>query len=106
MGYENVTDTKLTGEIKKVVTDKESYESKTLILANGGSGRMLGIPGESLKGVRLNAPKNGLDYEDIKSVEKASLTGAKFQVYCGYDSDAPPNWDLDHLAYWLGAGFA
>lgn len=61
--YENVTETKLTGEIKKVVTDKESYESKTLILANGGSGRMLGISGENLKGVRLNAPKDGLNYK-------------------------------------------
>lgn len=61
--YENVTETKLTGEIKKVVTDKSSYESKTLILANGGSARMLGIPGESLEGVRLNAPKDGLKYK-------------------------------------------
>lgn len=32
--YENVTQTKLTGEIKKVVTDQESYEAKTLILAD------------------------------------------------------------------------
>ena len=61
--YETVIETKLTCEIKKVVTNKESYESKTLILANGGSGRMLDIPGESLKGVRLNALKDGMDYK-------------------------------------------
>ena len=61
--YENVTETKLIGNNKKVVTDKGSYESKTVILANGGSGRMLGIPGESLKGIRLNATKDGFDYK-------------------------------------------
>lgn len=71
--YENVTETKLIGNIKKIVTDKESYECKTVILANGGSGRMLGIPGERLKGIRLNATKDGLDYKGKKSISLVEL---------------------------------
>ena len=61
--YEKVTETKLKGKVKKVITDQGTYEARTLILASGGSGRMLGIPGENLKGVRLNAPKDGPNYK-------------------------------------------
>lgn len=62
--YEDVTETKLAGDVKEIVTDKERYECRAVILANGGSGRMLGIPGEGLKGVRLNALKDGPDYKN------------------------------------------
>lgn len=60
--YERVISTGLAGAVKKVTTDRADYESKTIILANGGSGRMLGIQGEELKGVRLNALKDGHKY--------------------------------------------
>lgn len=61
---EDVKDVDLGPGTKTVKTDKGEYQAKTLVLANGGSPRMLGIPGENLKGVRLNAPKDGPDYKD------------------------------------------
>lgn len=61
---ESVTGAALTGDTKKIDTDKDHYEAKTVIIAEGGSPRALGIPGENLKGVRLNALKDGPDYKD------------------------------------------
>lgn len=34
------------GEVKKVITDKNTYETRTVILAMGASHRALGVPGE------------------------------------------------------------
>ena len=45
--YADVTGVTLTGETKSVATDKGTYEAKRIILANGGTPRKLGIPGEA-----------------------------------------------------------
>lgn len=55
----------LTGEVKSVTTDRGIYEAKRIILANGGTPRKLGIPGEKElagKGMGMNAAKDGAAY--------------------------------------------
>ena len=63
--YANVTGVTLTGEVKTVTTDKGTYEAKRVILANGGTPRKLGIPGEAEltgKGMGMNAARDGAAY--------------------------------------------
>lgn len=43
---EDVTSVELSGEVKKVVTDSNEYESKTVIIASGATHRKLDVPGE------------------------------------------------------------
>lgn len=65
IAYESVTGADLTGEVKVVYTTKGTYQAKRLILANGGTPRKLGIPGEAElagKGMGLNAAKDGPAY--------------------------------------------
>lgn len=65
IAYETVTAVELKGEVKTVHTDKGTYQSKRIILANGGSPRKLGIPGEvelAGKGMGLNAARDGASY--------------------------------------------
>lgn len=55
----------LTGEVKSVTTDRGIYEAKRIILANGGTPRKLGIPGEKElagKGMGMNAARDGAVY--------------------------------------------
>ena len=55
----------LTGEVKSVTTDRGIYKAKRIILANGGTPRKLGIPGEKElagKGMGMNAARDGADY--------------------------------------------
>lgn len=55
----------LTGEVKSVTADRGIYEAKRIILANGGTPRKLGIPGEKElagKGMGMNAARDGAAY--------------------------------------------
>lgn len=43
---EEVTDLKLDGDIKEVITEDNTYKTKTIIIASGSSYRTLGLPNE------------------------------------------------------------
>ena len=63
--YETVTGVELMGEVKTIHTDKGIYQARRVILANGGTPRKLGIPGEAElagKGMSLNAARDGAAY--------------------------------------------
>ena len=73
--YETVTGVTLAGDVKTVRTDKNVYQSSKIILANGGTPRKLGIPGETElagRGMGLNAARDG-----------AAYTGKNIYVVCG-----------------------
>ena len=44
--FEGVTAASLEGEVKTVTTSRQTYEAKTVVLANGAQRRKLGCPGE------------------------------------------------------------
>lgn len=59
---ETVEQVQMQGDVKTVVTNCGRYECHKLILANGTTGRKLGIPGEEKlagKGMGMNAAKHG-----------------------------------------------
>ncbi len=65
IAYEKVTGVDLAGEVKTVRTDKGTHQARRVILANGGTPRKLGIPGEEElagKGMGLNTARDGEAY--------------------------------------------
>ena len=65
--YEDVVDVDLTGDVKTVTTDDETYTAKTVILALGSEYRKLGISSEeqySGRGVSYCATCDGFFFKD------------------------------------------
>ena len=65
IAYETVTGVELEGEVKTIRTTQGTYQARRVILANGGTPRKLGIPGEvelAGKGMGLNVPRDGAAY--------------------------------------------
>lgn len=65
--FEKVIDIKDNGIEKEVITNKNSYKTKTIILATGSDSRKLGIPNENEligKGVSYCATCDGAFYKD------------------------------------------
>ena len=64
---ENVVSMEAEGEVKKVVTDKNTYETRTIIIATGAVHKKAGIPGEAEftgKGVSYCATCDGAFFKN------------------------------------------
>ncbi len=65
--YEEIRDFELEGKTKKIITDNETYQAKTLILAMGAKPRTLGLKAEETlrgRGVSYCATCDGALYKD------------------------------------------
>lgn len=87
---EKVINVDLQGEIKKVMTEAGTYESKTIILANGTTPRKLNIPGEE----RLY--KKGVSYDAVEDAEK--FRGKEIFVVGGSDGAVKESLYLSSIA--------
>ena len=65
---EEVVEVQLKGDVKKVITDKNTYEGKTVIIATGTHNRKIGCKGEDEftgKGVAYCATCDGPFFQDL-----------------------------------------
>jgi len=69
---DNITSVDFSHSIKKLISENNSYESNSVIIATGASPRMLGIPGENEmfggKGVTTCATCDGAFYREMEVV--------------------------------------
>ena len=66
--YEDVKDCNLDGDIKKIITDKNTYEAKVIIISTGATHRKLGVKGEdefANRGVSYCATCDGPFYQGL-----------------------------------------
>ena len=61
--YEQVQSLELTGDIKRVITDKQTIEAKTVVIASGAKPRTLGVANEG-RGVSYCATCDGFFFKD------------------------------------------
>lgn len=67
MIYEQVCSLDLNGDVKRVITDKQTIESKTVVIASGAKPRMLGVDNEQRlrgRGVSYCATCDGFFFKD------------------------------------------
>lgn len=67
MIYEQVQALELTGDVKKVITDKQTIEAKTVVIASGAKPRALGVANEDRlrgRGVSYCATCDGFFFRD------------------------------------------
>ena len=65
--YEQVQSLELTGDIKRVITDKQTIEAKTVVIASGAKPRTLGVANEGRlrgRGVSYCATCDGFFFKD------------------------------------------
>ncbi len=53
---ENIED---HGDVKKVITDDEEFETRTVIVATGSKHRLLGVPGEEERREEIRSSGRG-----------------------------------------------
>jgi thioredoxin reductase (NADPH) (EC 1.8.1.9) len=69
--FEEVKSLELQGQVKKIITNGNEYQSKTVIIATGSKPRLLGVPGENIfhgRGVSYCATCDGAFFKEKKVI--------------------------------------